>query len=107
MTAVTSDHKFSGSQRHKLIALELWRSHVQDGSYWAESKVNEAALLGASGRISFLAFSCFWKLPPFPWLLALSYVVKSLSPTPTPPLSLYLLPSSASFLKRTLVVTWG
>lgn len=53
MTAVTSDHKFSGSQRHKLIALELWRSHVQDGSYWAESKVNEAALPGASGENKF------------------------------------------------------
>ena len=39
VAAVTNYHKLSDLQWHKFIILQLWRSEVWNGSYWAKIKV--------------------------------------------------------------------
>ena len=93
-------HKFSGSKLHKFIILQFWRSEIQNQFHW---KVTELSGLmpsaGSRDGICFLAFLSFRCLPillglePFPTSKDIASVsapvITSLSPTRTPPISLF------------------
>ena len=110
MAAVTSDHKFRGSQQYKCITVYFWRSEVQDGFCWTRSRVYETTLFGYPlGENQFPCFSQLLKAAQFPWLVAPSSVFtaddvasSSLLLTLTLFLSSHLLPDSdvKSFLPR-------
>ena len=108
VAAVTSDHKFRGSQQYKCITVYFWRSEVQDGFCWTRSRVYETTLFGYPlGENQFPCFSQLLKAAQFPWLMAPSSVFtaddvasSSLLLTLTLFLSSHLLPSCASNLKK-------
>ena len=108
MAAVTSDHKFRGSQQCKHITLYFWGSEVQDGFYWTRSRVYEATLFGYPlGENQFPCFSQLLEAIQFPWLVAPSSVFtadgvasSSLLLILTLFMSSHLLPSCASIFKK-------
>lgn len=58
VVSVTSYRKLSDLKQHKFIQLNFWRSEV-----WNQGIGKSVFLLGALGRIHFLAFFSFWRLP--------------------------------------------